>query len=309
MTAGKNNTRKRIVGLDIFRILAALVVFLFHSAMHIGCDYGNLRHFVRMGAIFMTGFYLLSGYVLYFIYNSKDLQQLTEIGRFLKKRILGILPLYYVCGFLYEFIFKTLSLQDNLLIFPIELLGIQSLFTSISNLSHNGGTWFVSCLLICYLLYPFIQEMVKQMANKHKMAIICFLGGILLYAPIIQIKFNTATIYDNPIFRCLEFSIGVFLASIMQSVAFKEKIKCLFSIRTVVIELFVLILGVSYGVLYNIQVDNYMFYNWIALPIFVLMIISLSGIEFKNYKWVRYLSDISYAFFLHNFLHGLVQEP
>ena len=33
------------------------MVFLFHSAMHLGCDYGVFQEFVQMGAIFMTGFF------------------------------------------------------------------------------------------------------------------------------------------------------------------------------------------------------------------------------------------------------------
>lgn len=47
-----------------------------------------------------------------------------------------------------------------------------------------------------------------------------------------------------------------------------------------------------------------MLYSWVALPMFVLMITSLSGIHFnmsKNYKILSYLCKISYAFFFAQF--------
>ena len=56
--------KRRLVGLDVFRIMSAVVVFLFHTQMHMGADFGFLNEFIHMGAIFMTGFFMLSGYAL-----------------------------------------------------------------------------------------------------------------------------------------------------------------------------------------------------------------------------------------------------
>ena len=53
----------RLIGLDLFRIFAVLVIFFFHTG-HIGCSYGLLRGFIGQGAIFMTAFFMLSGFAL-----------------------------------------------------------------------------------------------------------------------------------------------------------------------------------------------------------------------------------------------------
>lgn len=61
----KNVNYSRVVGLDLLRISLALLIFLFHSHIHIlKCDYGIMNGFISMGAIAMTGFFLLSGYTL-----------------------------------------------------------------------------------------------------------------------------------------------------------------------------------------------------------------------------------------------------
>ena len=118
----------------------------------------------------MTAFFVLSGYVIYYTYQKKDLGKLANIKLFYKKRYITILPIYYLVGTLYIIFFLggTESLQENVILMPIEILGLQSVFTSIFSVSHNGGTWFVSCILLCYLIYPFAQEIIKQISLKSK---------------------------------------------------------------------------------------------------------------------------------------------
>lgn len=57
----------RLYGLDFFRLLAVLMVFFFHSSMHMGIDYGVVTSFIRSGAIFMTAFFILSGFVIRYV--------------------------------------------------------------------------------------------------------------------------------------------------------------------------------------------------------------------------------------------------
>lgn len=96
--------------------------------------------------------------------------KLANIKLFYKKRYITILPIYYLVGTLYIIFFwgGTESLLENVILMPIEILGLQSVFTSIFSVSHNGGTWFVSCILLCYLIYPFAQEIIKQISLKSK---------------------------------------------------------------------------------------------------------------------------------------------
>lgn len=77
---------------------------------------------------------------------------------------------------------------------PIEFLGLQSFFSSLFGYSHNGGTWFISCILFCYLAYPFLQEGIKAMGKKGRIRLMAFCMIILLYAPIVVHVFSLKSI-------------------------------------------------------------------------------------------------------------------
>ena len=57
--------KKKYFGLDIIRIVSALMVCMFHTTIHLDCDYGVLQGMSIMGAVFMTSFFLLSGFSLF----------------------------------------------------------------------------------------------------------------------------------------------------------------------------------------------------------------------------------------------------
>lgn len=312
----KNNwldLKKRYIGLDIFRVIAIIAICAFHTTIHLGANYGPLQSMSRMGAVFMTAFFMLSGYSLFINYSSKNIIQLQNLKLFFLKRITGIIPMYYISALFFILLhyygetYKILelgeySILNELILFPVEILGIQSNFHSIFRYSHNSGTWFISCILICYLVYPLLQEVAKQISNKTKIKFIFLLIFILFYAPFVQLKFQTVTIYANPFFRILEFSIGVILASMKPKFDEIDFIrKYIYNIGSIILINILMIVGVSIAVHLNIYVSNYMLYSLICLSCFIVMLIGFSGIEsnvLSKSKIIQYCSKIGYVFFL-----------
>lgn len=64
---------KRLPGLDVLRLMSVFVVFLFHSHGHIGCSYWCFNSFVNMGAVFMTAFFMSSGFLIYYTSVEADM--------------------------------------------------------------------------------------------------------------------------------------------------------------------------------------------------------------------------------------------
>lgn len=60
-------------GLDVFRAVSVLMVCAFHTNIHLGATYGLITPFVSMGAIFMTAFFMLSGFSLFVNHAGEDL--------------------------------------------------------------------------------------------------------------------------------------------------------------------------------------------------------------------------------------------
>lgn len=157
---------KRYIGLDIFRIMSCVIVCAYHTTIHLGCDYGLLNSVSIMGAVFMTAFFMLSGVSLYVNYKNVDFGNVSEVKKFFLKRMIGVMPLYYICSMIFIILFDKGSILEKIIIIPLQVIGIQSMFSSLWAVSHHAGTWFISCIIICYLFYPYIQHILKQLSVK-----------------------------------------------------------------------------------------------------------------------------------------------
>ena len=298
MIIDKEKAKQRAAGLDLFRVVAAVMVLLFHCNIHHENSFGPLTEFVSMSAVFMTAFFMLSGYVLFLTYKDKPLVQGSALKNFYLKRVFGIFPLYLIVAVLYVVTLGQESVFQNLVLLPIEILGLQSVFSTLFPVSHNGGTWFISCLLFAYLAFPLMQEVVKVMTTRSKWIVLAVCVAVLFWSPLVVHTFKTDSIYSNPFFRGLEFFIGVLLCSL----PIRTRIaKILATWKALIVETLLLVAGISVAVRLNIFVGNYMLYDWIVIPLFACMILTLAGLKsprLQESAVLRYASAASYAFFL-----------
>ena len=138
MIIDKSKMSQRAAGLDLFRVIAALMVLLFHCHIHHGCGFGPLTGFVSMGAVFMTAFFMLSGYVLFMTYRDKPLVQIQPLKIFYLKRLIGILPLYYLVSLIYVVSLGTESLLQNIVLLPVELFGLHKMLKIAVGMVNKG---------------------------------------------------------------------------------------------------------------------------------------------------------------------------
>lgn len=341
MDGRQEKTKLRIVGLDLFRIMSILIIFFFHQKIHLGINFGVLNAFISMGPIFMTAFFMLSGYVLEMTHGEQDICRQGKILDFYKKRFISIIPSYWLVAISYTIylIIKGQSIGLHITMLPIELIGAQSWFNSLFSFSHNGGTWFISCLLICYFAYPLISMIIHEMKKMSKIIVLLIILYIILAAPLIVNDFQISSIYSNPLFRLLEFMLGILLYSLYKEFFGQRKVvfecrsenhkitaekenkekkyiqnksiptKYTYTYRyiiTIVILMLLLIAGVSALVKQKIGVNDYMMYNWIAVPIFIIMLLVSTGLKSSSFsqgtvKAITYMSNCGYIFFLVQF--------
>ena len=151
---------KRLYSVDVFRIVCALGIFLFHSHGFEGIcvDFCWLNGFVSNAHIIMVAFFMLSGFSLHYAHSNKK-SEVESAGRgrqiagFYLRRLAGIYPLYLFTALLHNVLYNKLSLAQNFALAPLQLSLLQSMHHKSFFVSHFGGTWFISCLFICYLFF------------------------------------------------------------------------------------------------------------------------------------------------------------
>lgn len=299
---GHSLSNDRIIGLDLMRITLAILIYMFHSWMHFDCDYSFLTNFVSAGAVAMTGFFMLSGYSLRLVYGDRDIMDKNSLRTFYIKRALSILPLYYAIAVMYILLIKSINMADILILLPVEVLGLQSTFSSLFTVSHNSGTWFISCLILAYVFYPYLQKITQQLNTTTKVITLCILIFMDLWSSVISNRFNICSTYDNPFYRMIEFTIGLLLAD-MSINHDNTLLRLLRSRITLIISIVFFITGISL-IKKHLFLQDYMIYNYVALPCFIIMLLSLGTLRSSNKIWnniVSYFAKISYAFFLVQF--------
>ncbi|MCQ5129402.1 acyltransferase family protein [Butyricicoccus faecihominis] len=250
----------RIAGINI---ACAFLVFLFNCHIHLHVHYFILTSFISKGATAMTGFFMVSGFVLFRLYSKTDFTEQGTSVLFYKNRIFSFYPLYLAVYLLYLVFFNWNTLFENLMLAPIELILLQSFFDSLFPMLHNGGTWFLSCLLFCFIVFPFLQETIKRL-RKYLSSIICLLiGGSILF-PFIVSGLGLGSIFSSPFMRLVEFSIGMIIAA-----TYGGSSRGNFGIKLFMLAL-TYIVGVTLLNKISIFTNDYPLYNIISIPIFAL---------------------------------------
>lgn len=302
------NQDNRVYGVDLLKVMAMAVIFLSHSANQFSCNYYFLSPLAGLRSPAMTLFFMLSGYILYINYMRSNLLEVVEIKRFLIRRAISILPVYYLIVFIFVVAVDSQDIMESLKLIPIEVLGLQTTVESLFAISHNGGTWFISCLMISYFIFPYIQEIIKQSSYRRTLIIICLLILFLTYANFLVGWFDLATIYSNPFYRGLEFILGIAIAKISIDMKLndlnkqqrKQNIICFF----IVLCILIILAYKKDFLIYEHSIIEFLYY--ILIPLLLLFGGGIKGnqkpLNFRIVKaMLRYLSDIALEFFLVQF--------
>ena len=288
---------KRVVGWDILRIALALIVFAFHSNIHIGINYRFLTGFISVGALCMTGFFMLSGTVLYHTHN-EDAFDHNSIFQFYYSRIRSIYPVY-IFAFILFHIDNGFSRSDIALI-PIEVFGLQSVFSGSFTLSFNGGAWFVSCLLICYFLFPLIRFVLRKFNKYALVFLLIFLSIFDIYLQFLCHYYSFGELYSAPFIRCIQFIIGCIIGALFKQGLFRYKtvISLLGTICSFGLLVVVTCILVNYGWANDsIYLQRLAMFDVVAVPCFILLIVFLGSALNKEFKAITIISNLSYTFF------------
>lgn len=281
------NNNSSLHGLTIFRFIAAFYVFIFHC--HLRFPFEGpvwLTDFIGNGAIGMTFFFALSGFVM--AWSSRNGLRKDYI----KARIARIYPAYLFMGlitlpFIFQYDLKTAS--ASLLLF---LSSMQSWIPQSFFIWNFGGSWSVSTELFFYFSFPLLLPIILLRPLKSLLISISISG---LFIPT-MLAFNGKNIfpsyYINPIYRLPEFVSGVSLGVLfinrkLTTIKFKKNLIFISMLSLILIS----------------PKNNIAFIknNIITLPATLCLIYVLAASKIKINlitKPIIYLGKTSYSFYL-----------
>ncbi len=203
------NRRKRLDGLSGFKAIALFMVFIWHAS------FSSLS--VNLGARACEFLFVSSGFLVFYNYYDRISGTFVESIQYLKSKIIKMYPLHFLCFFAAA-IFKVRSFSQEIFWKGVlNLLCVQSWSaTEDVAISFNGVSWYLSSILFCYFVAPFLIVLIKK--SKHLwLTFVGALGFRLWLEYISDFYSNTVLflqVHTNPLIRMLEFFMGMITAAV-----------------------------------------------------------------------------------------------
>ena len=287
----KRPTLNRLTSL---RAAAALAVFCYHTQLHGLWRVGGIGNEGYVGVAF---FFVLSGFVLGWAAPVHDTAK-----AFYRRRFARIYPAYFVM-LVIALIVPVVAVGRSALAVLASLTLTQAWFAPKLDIvfGANGVSWTLSCEAFFYLLLPFVLPALLLATPKRRVQV----AGAWFVAMNLLVVFSAITNdgnligYVNPIVRSGEFFIGVVAA-----LAMKDGWRPPFNLLTATL------VTVALAAILTLADTNRPAPDAVlALPFLAMLVaaaasdISSDGRGWLEHRWMIYLGQVSFCFYL---VHELV---
>ena len=205
----------RLPALDGARALFVLFVAAFHiwqqswltPAFTVGGRYITLDPLLRSGYMWVDAMLMLSGFLLYLPYaaSAEDGKPAPRILPFYKKRILRIVPSYYLCV-LIMLVFvalpkKSYDVNGALSWWRMgrDLLAHGTFTHTLFQFSYtgsplNGSLWTLGVEMQFYLIFPFLGRLFRRWPTQ---VYLCMLAAALCYREWVRVQPDSTLIFNQ----------------------------------------------------------------------------------------------------------------
>lgn len=205
----------RLPALDGARALFVLFVAAFHiwqqswltPAFAVGGRYITLDPLLRSGYMWVDAMLMLSGFLLYLPYaaSAEDGKPAPRILPFYKKRVLRIVPSYYLCV-LIMLVFvalpqKSYDVNGALSWWRMgrDLLAHGTFTHTLFQFSYtgsplNGSLWTLGVEMQFYLIFPFLGRLFRRWPTQ---VYLCMLAAALCYREWVRVQPDSTLIFNQ----------------------------------------------------------------------------------------------------------------
>ena len=319
------NEKRQLDALTGLRFVAAFTVFIHH----IGGKFGFQPNGYSIGSLAVTFFFVLSGFILTYVYHDR-LNNFGDLKRFAFNRFARIWPLHLVCLLVSSWLLGNGSLtwifNENRL--PVLITNLLLLHSWVPDndwvFSFNGVSWSISAEAFFYAVFPIlIFGGSRKTVSRTVAAIVVVLLAVLASNWASQLNLWELDYYRighvNPLVRLPEFCVGVLAGKLfLNRRATERKAAVTLDSGKEILCLGILVASVIYVSDYRLQFliaasqwGSQFLASWfrVAYPtilfaICIYVFATSRGLvsKFFSLRFMVYLGDISYAFYMIHFI-------
>jgi peptidoglycan/LPS O-acetylase OafA/YrhL len=229
----ENPQKTRVGSLTGVRFPAIFLVFLAHVYLAVpfsskGASDWYFHYFGGIGKVGVSFFYLLSGFILAWSPRKNDPPVL-----FWRRRLAKIVPMHWLTYALSMVVFASSAVTGTAAVLNFFMLQAWSSSPEIFG-SVNAPSWSLSCLLVFYLLFPWLNRGVARIRPKYLWWCVGAIVAVIVALPAIVREVVSADpmlapqspasslhafwiIQLLPVTRLMDFTLGILMARIVRS--------------------------------------------------------------------------------------------
>jgi peptidoglycan/LPS O-acetylase OafA/YrhL len=226
------NDKKFIPALTGIRAIAVYLIFFKHLNFFSPQTQPNLYLFVNQFYTFLTFFFVLSGFLIYYKYHEISSLNKTKLYNYFINRISRVFPILIILisiTFILGYYHGVYTGKEAVKLYLLNISLLKG-FSSDYLLTGIGPSWSMSVEELFYLLSPLIFLFTKKVSSLVKFVILFYLLGLLI-TYIFSLQPTEGFFSDNFFMlnytffgRAFEFACGIYLAMLV-----KGKVKPLVS--------------------------------------------------------------------------------
>ena len=274
--------------LQSLRFIFVMMIFMSHFA------YRDICAFDAGGDCGVAFFFLLSGFVCSLRYGKHLREGVFNDGEFLWKRIKKLYPLHLFC-LLFFLLVSHAPLDLKVL---LNALLLQSWIPDPDwYFSCNSVSWFLSSLLFCYLIFPWVY---RHLSKYLTLAVLTAYAAVWWLTPYDHVN---AVLYVFPAVRFVDFYLGMLLYQF-----YEQKGNLSFPKGTELLLIFVLILSLAIYPFTDAKFRNAPLY-WVVLIPLILVFVQEKGLVSRVLKTkpMLFLGSLTMPLFLtHQMIIGIL---
>lgn len=255
--------------LTSLRFIFAFMVFMSHNILFEKDKNPFLHHLFYEGCVGVSFFFILSGFILSYVYQ-KDING-SNIGRraFYVSRLARIYPLHIITMFIWVYMRKDHPLNEPYITNFISNIFLVQSFYPTNEIRFNTAAWSLSDEMFFYLLFPVLIAWFASIRSKFIAMFTLASILLLILCPIFSgTRYEEWFLYSFPPVRLLDFILGIILYNICQSVKIQNAIG---ENSPTLMEIFVITLFLIFYILAFFIPEVYRYSIWYWLPVGLLI--------------------------------------